>query len=810
MNAEPGKIINPMDGRIPVQYDGPLSISLGKSRFETSWKNQAMHWSRLLYRLSRSRETNETHAEYMRMPKAEQDRIKDIGGFVGGHLKEGKRRTGAVACRQIITLDADFAPADLWDQLMEKALDDPLLAHAMAVYSTHKHTTAKPRLRLIIPLDREVSPDEYEAIARRIAERIGIDYFDDSTYQPTRLMYWPSHSADVEPFFEVFDAPFLPADDVLGTYPDWADVSYWPFSSRMSEIQRKSAAKQGDPLQKKGLVGIFCRTYTVTKAIRTFLPDVYTPTAKENRWTYAAGSTAAGLVVYDGDSFAYSNHSTDPAGGQLCNAFDLVRIHKFGHLDEDTSTDTPMNRRPSWKAMTDLIGDDILCKRTRDAEAAADFGQAPAEGEDWQQKLLRNENLTLKAALVNATLILENDAELQGIRLNEMTDQIEATDLPWEDGKVGWSDRHVSILTDWVARKYGVEFAAAKMRMALDKVSYDRRFHPVRDYLDGLPAWDGTVRVDRLLIDYLMADDTLYVREATRKAMMAAVARVYVPGIKFDSMLVLVGPQGAGKSGLFTSLAGDWFTDSLKLDMMNDVKRAGEQLQGKWLVEIGEMSGIKKAEIESVKSFLSRRVESYRDAFGHYRTDKPRQCIIVGSTNQEEGFLRDVTGNRRFWPVTIRKPPRVLTWDMPRDTIDQIWAEAKILWETDGNLQLSREAEIMAEDAQREAMESDERQGLVEEYLDRLLPEGWDAMSPEQRSIFLESDEVGTVRRTEVSNIEIWTEVLQGSGTRMEPKDSFAIAKIMAKVDGWRRTGRRKHVTGYGQQRVYEREKNDK
>ena len=185
-----------------VKYNGDLLISTGRSRFETSWKNKTMSWAALLNKLSRSMETTETHAEYMKMSKEQQDKIKDIGGFVGGHLRDGRRKTGYVTARQLLTLDLDFPPAEFWDNI----IDNLEIDNALAVYSTHKHTKAKPRYRLIMPLDREVTPDEYEAIARKIAEKIGIDYFDDSTFQPTRLMYWPSHSVDVEPFFQYYDA----------------------------------------------------------------------------------------------------------------------------------------------------------------------------------------------------------------------------------------------------------------------------------------------------------------------------------------------------------------------------------------------------------------------------------------------------------------------------------------------------------------------------------------------------------------------------------------------------------------------------
>lgn len=378
------------DRRIDLAYDGDVLISEGSSRFEKAWRNKTVKWSTLLSRLSHSQASGETHAEYMKLPRDQQDRLKDIGGFVGGYLRDGHRRNGSVKSRQVLTLDVDFAPPDLWDQLMDLTLDG--LDCAMAIYSTHKHSEAKPRLRLIVPLAEEVTPDEYEALGRKVAEKVGIDYFDDSTYQAARLMYWPSHSVDVQPVFKYYDAPFLQPQAVLSQYHDWSDVSEWPMSSRELEIRKKLAEKQGDPTEKRGIVGAFCRTYTVTQAIEKFLPGVYTPTAKTDRWTYAAGSTSGGLVIYDGDLFAYSNHGTDPAGGQLCNAFDLVRIHKFGHLDEG-SEDKTGNARPSYKAMEEEALNDretvvtIALEHTKGAQSDFEKPEDANEREETDWKL---------------------------------------------------------------------------------------------------------------------------------------------------------------------------------------------------------------------------------------------------------------------------------------------------------------------------------------------------------------------------------------------------------------------------------------
>ena len=323
-------------------------------------------------------------------------------------------------CRQLVTLDADFAPAGLVDELFL------YIDGAYAVYSTHKHCPEKPRLRILIPLDREVTPDEYEAVSRKLAETIGIDYFDDTTFQASRLMYWGSVSADGEYLFDYEDAPWVSADHVLGLYPDWTDASYWPESSRASENRKRTAKKQGDPCEKKGLIGAFCRTYSIEEAIRKFLPDVYLPCAVPGRYTYAEGSTAAGLVLYE-DKFAYSNHATDPAGGKLCNAFDLVRIHRFGLLDEEAPPDTTGTGLPSYKAMVGFAQEDKETKltlgRERKEEACADF--EGEEDDSWLASLEVDKSGRIKNSLNNVLVILQHDESLKHIVFNQMADNLE-------------------------------------------------------------------------------------------------------------------------------------------------------------------------------------------------------------------------------------------------------------------------------------------------------------------------------------------------------------------------------------------------
>ena len=800
---------------VPVENDGKLIISLGKSRFETSWKNQQMLWSVLLARLKKSIETHETHAEYMKMTKDKQDAIKDIGGFVGGHLKEGHRRNGSVEARQIVTLDADFLEKD--QSLVDLVLEAEGLNVAFAVYSTHKNSPEKPRQRLIIPMSRMVSADEYEAIARKVADKVGIEIFDDTTFQPTRLMYWPSHSIDSEPYFYSYDAEFLDPDEVLSEYPDWSDTSYWPMSSRVDEIRKREVDKAGDPLEKPGVIGAFNKCYGIAEAIETFLPDIYTPTAKEDRYTYAAGSTAAGLVVYEGGLFAYSNHSTDPAGGKLSNAFDLVRIHKFGHLDENADPAKGITKMPSYKAMMDFAAGDenvkIALAEARASDAVSDFAAELEETEkddkDWRTKLEIKKDGSIVPNARNALIILMYDSHLQSIRLNTMTGMIEADvdALPWKRDFIFWQNTDSDQLYMWIANNHGVQFPKEIFQMALTSVANKRRFHPIEDYLQELPEWDGQERVEKLLVDYLGAEDTVFNREAIRKVLLAAIARIYHPGIKFDYMLVLNGPQGIGKSTFFGRLFKGFLSDSLTMLDMRD-KTGSEKLQGYWALEVAEMAGMRKADIECVKSFISRQEDIYRPAYGRVVEKHPRRCVIVGSTNSSTGFLRDISGNRRFWPVKC-SGGKLKPWNLTDEDLDQVWAEAMAAYNSGESLLLSKEAEELAAKEQREAIEEDPRMAQVVEYLEKPLPENWDKLDLDTRRMFLEGDTEydpeSLVERESVSNMEIWVECFGKKAADMERKDSDAITALMMKVDGWEKSGRKKRLPLYGQQRFYER-----
>lgn len=765
-----------------LQYDGPLMISTGRSRMETAWKNKQMHWSVLISKLKTTVRTPETLGEFMKMSKTDQDRIKDIGGFVGGALKSGRRKVGNVESRQLVTLDADFAPKGLADEL------ELAIPGAYAVYSTHKHKPEKPRLRILMPLDRPVTPDEYEAISRKLADMIGIDYFDDTTYQPGRLMFWPSTAADGEFFFDMVDAPWIRADEILAMYPDWTDMSYWPESSRTLDARKRTAAKQEDPLEKHGMIGAFCRTYTMREAISRFLSDVYEECAAPDRYTYKEGSTSAGLVIYE-DKWAYSNHATDPASGKLCNAFDLVRIHKFGHLDEDKGEETATTKLPSYEAMLQWTAQDKDTVRTSVQERRDDAVQDFAEDDDgaWMGELTLTRSGGVAPLLNNVLLILQHDPALKGIVFNQMADNLEIIeDIPWK--RFGfWRDADDAQLEAYLAGAY-TEFPKSKILSAITKVADDRSYHPVREFLQDLPEWDGVERVDRLLVDYLGAEDTSYVHSVTRKTLCAAISRVMHPGCKFDTVLVMCGPQGIGKSTLIHMLGGPWFSDSLNLADTRD-KTAAEKLQGSWIIEIGELAGMGSAGVKTLRAFISTQNDKYRASYGRRASDHPRQCILIGTTNSEDGYLNDTDGGRRFWPVNTPGGAEKNPWDITEDEIRQIWAEALVRYKQGESLVLEGDDAGEAVKMQREAMISDPREGKVEEYLDTLLPADWYTRTLEKRRDFLYGSEIpapeAALRRDHVTAQEIWCECFGRDLRNMEQKDTYMIKRIMAKMPGW-------------------------
>ena len=787
-----------------------IQIATGNSRMEKRWNNVEMELDEFIERISHTIRTAETVEQYMKMTKAKQDAIKDVGGYVAGRLKGGRRKKDSVEYRTMIVEDMDHAVPGVIEQI------EMLQDYRCLIYSTHKHTPENPRYRLAIPLSRPVSPDEYVAIARKVAEDIGIEMFDDTTYEPSRLMYWPSTSADGEFIFRDIEGEPLNPDDVLSRYKDWRDSSEWPVSSRQQNIVQREMRKQVDPLTKDGVIGAFCRTYTIEDAIAAFLSDVYQPSAMPGRYDYIPADSQAGVVIYEG-KFAYSHHATDPACGRLMNAFDMVRIHRYGELDEKVAEGTEAVKLPSFSAMSEFAVSDENVKMTiageRMEKAEKEFS---GENGDWLKQLEYEKRSTVvKNTLRNLLLILNNDEKLKGIVFNQLSDGMEIKgEVPWEHPSRFWRDADDAQLISYVDLTYGT-FSARNYDIAVTKVADDRSYHPIREFLASLPEWDKVPRVDTILVDFLGASDNAYVRAVTRKTLCGAIARVMNPGCKFDTMLVLNGPQGKGKSTLISKLCGEWFNDSLLLNDTKD-KTAAEKLQGYWILEIGELAGLKKTEIETLRGFLSRQNDIYRASFGRRATPHPRQCVFIGTTNAENGYLRDTAGNRRFWPVKTPGDAARASWEMTEEEIRQIWAEALVRYKEGEPLHLDNELAGMALKEQQIAMEVDEREGMVRDYLEMPLPERWDKMDIFDRRNYICGSEFGGERepgvrkRERVCNMEIWCECFGKERGNLKRQDANEISAIMANIEGWKKADNKVRFPIYGIVRGYCRDRETK
>ena len=790
-----------------------IKISTGESRKSVNWRLQPLMLSELYDRLSQPKRSTETVEAYLQMSKAEQDALKDVGGFVAGTLSGPRRKAGAVTGRDVLTLDMDNIPAGQTEAVVERV---DSLGMGYCIYSTRKHRPEAPRLRILIPLDRTATADEYEACARRAAEWIGIEMCDPTTFQPHRLMYWGSCCADGEWVFRVGDKLFLSVGGVLATYTDWRDTTAWPQVPGEKE-PKKLATRQADPETKQGLVGAFCRTYDVVRAMDELIPGVYEP-AGDGRYTYTGGSTTGGAVVYDDGKFLFSHHATDPCSGQLVNAWDLVRLHKFGDLDDEAKPGTTGASLPSYKAMADFAGQNDAVKAQGDADreqqaqqafrpvAEQETGETPDNG-SWQAGLNHTAN-GLEKSLQNYRAALETAPLLKGlIQKNIFSGRIDITGpVPWQRSGASnvWSDEDMANLRICLEPYFG-KIPKVDLQDAVAAVADDQAYHPVRDYLNSL-VWDGRPRLDTLFIDYLGAEDSTYTRAITRMAFVAAVARVMRPGCKYDTMLVLVGKQGRHKSTILAKMGGAWFSDSLRTF---EGKDAMETIQGTWLNEVAEMQALSRSDVNAVKMFLSKTSDYFRAAYAHYAVDRPRQCVFFGTTNSTE-CLTDITGGRRFWICDIDQQMR--TKDVFRDLDgerDQLWAEAVAFFRQGEPLHLPPELDAIARNLQESHRTQHPWEQMIRNFLDQEIPADWSSWDLAQRQGYWSgyAQNAGTlVPRMRVCAQEIWCEVLEKRKGEMRKSDSMEITNILDNIEGWTKVGLQRVGKPYGRQKCFERQ----
>lgn len=330
-----------------------------------------------------------------------------------------------------------------------------------------------------------------------------------------------------------------------------------------------------------------------------------------------------------------------------------------------------------------------------------------------------------QSSITNFCRILENDSSIAGaICYNELTYTrwVRADRLPWSSQPVdrAWSNADEAYLRRWFWEEYGIK-SKDNVSDAVTIAESQKNINPIRELLDGL-EWDGKPRIDTALADYLGAEQSEYCASVMRLFMFGAIARVYTPGAKFDYCMILAGPQGVGKSTFFARLAmkPEWFNDSMKTLNADNAKIA-EQLSGRWILELGELAAIKRADdVESVKQFISAQSDVYRTPYDKYPQQRPRCCVFGGTTNSLS-FLVDKSGGRRFPVITVgtTKPKKSLFAKGWEDDFRQMWAEALHYYRAgEGYLTLPEKMELAAEEHRMIYTESDVRDGIIQEWLD--------------------------------------------------------------------------------------------
>lgn len=795
-----------------MKYDTSILISVGGSRTSKQWKTANYMWSEFIAKLSTPQRTPETVAAFHAMSKKEQGELKDVGGFVGGVLSDGRRKADHVVSRYLVTLDMDtITPGGA--QNVINSVDS--LGMAYCIYSTRSHTEHRPRLRVIIPTDRPMTSDEYEPIARKLADLIGIDMCDKTTFDVSRFMYWPSCSVDSQYLFTYGDKPLASTDGLLGMYTDWRNIKEWPVVPGASIVDagRELTLKQQDPREKRGIVGAFCRTFSIMDAMAKYIPNAYIPTEQDDRFTYASGTTVGGAVVYDEGRFLYSHHSTDPCSGQLVNSFDLIRLHLFSDKDMEAKDGTPSHIMPSFKAMEQLAFQDERVQQEMATELLQQSANnvftsepsVPVDDVSWMKTadLAMTQNGFAKT-MDNAVKIMLYDPSLLGrIALEEFSMRgMLLGNVPWDDDPTTrqWTDTDDAGLQWYLEHKYNIT-GKDKILSALQLAARKNAFNEVQQYIQGL-SWDGAPRLDTLFIDYLGAVDSCYTRAAARKSFTAAIARALEPGRKYDQVPVLVGPQGIGKSTLLRLMGQKWFSDSLSTF---EGKEAAESIQGRWVLEVAEMTGYNRSEENAIKQFLSKESDIFRQPYGRRSQEYPRKCVFFGTTNTYE-FLKDVTGNRRFWPIAVGHGNCIKdVWlDLPNE-VDQLWAEAKYRFEQGEPLHLTGDAAILAKAAQDSHRESTVREGLIFDFVKRKVPRNINDLDLQTRRNMwsFKTDDTVLVPRETVCAVEVWCECLGGDIKNMKRGDAREINQILANIPGLVRLEKTCRFGAYGVQRGF-------
>ncbi len=416
----------------------------------------------------------------------------------------------------------------------------------------------------------------------------------------------------------------------------------------------------------------------------------------------------------------------------------------------------------SWTDFNDLHVQEGIGEVKRQLLSARD------DGKNWKDRFLTSSNGNRLSIPFNVQLVLMHDPRWRGVLgYCELSYRImKLKEPPFPNSEVGeWADEDTASLRIWLAENYAFTPKSADADDAITFAARFNKFHPVRDYLNGL-KWDGVKRIDKVFTTYCGAADDKYTQAVAVKWFLGAVARAMAAPIKVDNVLILEGKQGLGKSTFLSVLGGPWYSDT----HFNLGEKDGyQQMQGVWICELAELDSFNKAESTRAKQFFASAVDRYRPSYGRRAKDFARQCVFAGSTNQDS-YLKDATGNRRYWPVHLEY---LSTEPLKRDR-DQLWAEAVYMYKEGGYWHVTPEELSLFEDEQESRYDQDVWEQVIHEWLLSLS-------------------------KSEVTMHEIFAEGLKFTPDKMKPPEQKRVGQIMARLN-WKKT--RKRLNG-GREHVY-------
>jgi len=602
-------------------------------------------------------------------------------------------RVEAVAC---LVFDVD-------GPLPELSADVSWFAH-----TTHSHTDAAPRWRVVVLTDRPHAPEEHEGVWRSVAGVLGI-VPDEATKDASRFYWAPSH------------APGSPCETrhAIGRSVALGGLAR---SLTVDGVAVRPRGEPPTPLEPRPELG--APPAPPRKSVE-FLPssapiDLESLRARVSAMAGGASKVKMQTLVNFGDlprqgsrnawmhsafSIAGKMGLSSEVGDYLAEVFaNRVELH-----DNETSTEWKRLALNSFsRAAAERAHKDALTTTL----AKMLGGSTP---DDWRHDLItttKNEVTKATACGTNLTLIFLNDDAFKSLRWNTLKCEMEFTTGPFVN--VPASSLDVSV-TDWLFHtpEYRISMPRQEVIARLLAAARTRPYDPVKNYLEGL-KWDGVERLNGLLYTYCGVDYGLnnHCARISRRFMVGAVARAFRPGCQMDTVLLLQGAQGLGKTSFVRALGGPFMAE-LHMDPSN--KDTLQAISGRWFIELSELASARKTDVESMRAFITRKVDVIRLPYGKVTEEFPRRCVFIGTTN-EDTPLTDAHGNRRYWPVTVGK---VDVHALERDR-DQLFAEAVAAFKAGERWWLDDGEQLQASEEARLYTESDTWSELIRDWLYKL------------------------------------------------------------------------------------------